>query len=152
MREFVLLDSGPLGHACRRPGAPGADQCRLWIDALIARGVEVVVPEIADYEVRRALTRINASGSLRRLDDLVTLGGLSYQPISTGAWRHAALFWADARQRGIPTASPDALDSDVILAACAATIGHPGDQILVATQNVGHLARYCDARLWTTIA
>ena len=64
----------------------------------------------------------------------------------------AALFWADARQRGIPTASPDALDSDVILAACAATIGHPGDQILVATQNVGHLARYCDARLWTTIA
>jgi len=82
----------------------------------------------------------------------ITLEGLSYQPISTGAWRHAALFWADARQRGIPTASPDALDSDVILAACAATIGHPGDQILVATQNVGHLARYCDARLWTTIA
>ena len=152
MREFVLLDSGPLGHACRRPGTPGADQCRLWIDALIVRGVEVVVPEIADYEVRRELTRINASGSLRRLDDLVALGGLSYQPISTGAWRHAALFWADARQRGIPTASPDALDSDVILAACAATIGHPGDQILVATQNVGHLARYCDARLWTTIA
>ena len=64
MREFVLLDSGPLGHACRRPGTPGADQCRLWIDALIARGVEVVVPEIADYEVRRELTRINASGLL----------------------------------------------------------------------------------------
>src|SRR5271157_3396131 len=54
MREFVLLDSGPLGHACRRPGTPGADQCLLWIDALIARGVEVVVSEIADYEVRRA--------------------------------------------------------------------------------------------------
>ena len=54
-------------------------------------------------------------------------------------------------QLGIPTASPDALDADVILAACAATIGRPGDQILVATQNVGHLARYCDARLWTTI-
>src|SRR5271157_1264241 len=110
MREFVLLDSGPLGHACRRPGTPGADQCRLWIDALIARGVEVVVSEIADYEVRRELTRINASGSLRRLDDLVTLGGLSYQPISTGAWRHAAPFWADARPRGIPTASPDRLN------------------------------------------
>src|SRR5271157_4521502 len=53
MREFVLLDSGPLGHACRRPGTPGADQYLLWIDALIARGVEVVVSEIADYEVRR---------------------------------------------------------------------------------------------------
>ena len=151
MREFVLLDSGPLGQACRRPGTPLADQCRLWIDGLIARSVEVVVPEISDYEVRRELARINASGSLHRLDDLVTQGGLSYQPVSTAAWRQAALFWADARLLGLPTAPPDALDADVILAACAVTIGQPGDQILVATQNVGHLARYCDARLWTTI-
>ena len=63
----------------------------------------------------------------------------------------SCLFWADARQLGIPTASPDALDADVILAASAATIGRQGDQIIVATQNVGHLARYCDARLWTII-
>jgi hypothetical protein len=151
MREFILLDSGPLGHACPRPGTALADQCRFWIDALIARAAEVVVPEISDYEVRRELTRINATGSLLRLDDLVTQGGLSYQPVSTAAWRQAALFWADARRLGLPTASPDALDADVILAACAATIGQPGDQILVATQNVGHLTRYCDARLWTTI-
>ncbi len=118
----------------------------------MARGVEVVVPEIADYEVRRELTRINASGSLLRLDDLVTRGGLSYQPVSIAAWRQAAHFWADARQLGVPTASPDALDADVLLAACAATIGHLGDRVLVATQNVGHLARYCDARLWATIS
>jgi hypothetical protein len=65
--------------------------------------------------------------------------------------RQAASFWADARNRGLPTASPDALDADVILAACATTIGQPGDPIIVATVNVGHLARYCDARLWTTI-
>jgi hypothetical protein len=39
----------------------------------------------------------------------------------------------------------------VVLADCAATIGLPGDQIMVTTQNVGHLARYCDALLWTTI-
>jgi hypothetical protein len=51
----------------------------------------------------------------------------------------------------LPTASQDALDADVILAACAATIGQPGGQILVATQNVGHLTPYSDARLWTTI-
>ena len=66
-------------------------------------------------------------------------------------WRQAALFWADARQRGIPTASPDALDADVILAACATTIGQPGDQVIVAAMNVGLLSRYCDARLCTTI-
>ena len=25
------------------------------------------------------------------------------------------------------------------------------EEIIVATENVGHLARYCDARLWTSI-
>ena len=60
---------------------------------------------------------------------------MSYQPVSTAAWRQASLFWADARQRGIPTASPDSLDADVILAACAAAIGQPGDQVIVATQS-----------------
>lgn len=39
----------------------------------------------------------------------------------------------------------------MLLAACAVMIGRPGDQIIVATSNVGHLARYCDARLWMTI-
>jgi predicted nucleic acid-binding protein len=151
MREYVLLDSGPLGNACRRRGSPLGDQCRLWLDGLLARGVDIVVPEISDYEVRRELTRITASGSLRRLDALVTTGYLTYVPVTTSEWRQAAMLWADARRRGLPTASPDALDADVILAACAATIGQPGDQIIVATLNVGHLARYCDARLSTTI-
>jgi hypothetical protein len=152
MREYVLLDSGPLGNACRRRGSPMGDQCRLWIDGLLARGVDIVVPEITDFEVRRELTRVGASGSLRRLDALVTTGGLTFAPITTLEWRQAAVFWADARRRGLPTASPEALDADVILAACTATIGQPGDHIIVATMNVGHLARYCDARLWTTIS
>jgi len=118
---------------------------------LIARGVEVVVPEITDYEVRRELTRIKARGSLHRLDALVAMGGIFYSPIATAQMREAAVLWADARNRGIPTASPDALDADVILAACARTTGQPGDTVIVATMNVGHLARYCDARIWTTI-
>jgi predicted nucleic acid-binding protein len=151
MREFVLLDSGPLGHACRRRGSRLGDQCRSWLDGLLARGVDIILPEIADYEVRRELTRVGASGSLLRLDSLVVTGQMTYVPVTTAEWRYAAVIWADARKLGIPTASSDALDADVILAACAATIGQPGDQITVATQNVGHLARYCDARLWTTI-
>ena len=149
--EFVLLDAGPLGQACQRAGSARAIRCRLWLDGLLARGVNVFVPEIVDYEVRRELTRIGASGSLQRLDDLVATGGLIYAPITTDQMRQAALLWADARQHGIPTAHQHALDADVILAACATTIGQPGDQVMVATDNVGHLARYCDARLWTTI-
>jgi hypothetical protein len=71
MPEFVLLDSGPLGLACRRHGLPLPDRCRQWFRELIARGVGVIVPEIAEYEVRRELTRIGAGTSLKRLDDLV---------------------------------------------------------------------------------
>jgi hypothetical protein len=152
MQEFVLLDSGPLGLACRRHGIPIADQCRQWFRGLIARGVIVVVPEIADYELRRELTRIGANGALYRLDELVAAGGLLYAPVTTTEWRQAALLWADARQQGIPTADPHALDADVILAACADTIGQAGDRVIVATNNVRHLARYCDARPWTTIS
>jgi hypothetical protein len=147
----VLLDSSPLGIDSGRRGLLLPDQCRSWFRTLILRGVIVVVPEIADFEVRRELTRIGASGSLRRLDELVTIGGLFYAPVTTAGWRQAAVFWADARARGLPTASQDSLDADVILAACATTIGQPGDQVIVATMNVGHLARYCDARLWTLI-
>lgn len=151
MAEFVLLDSGPLGLACGRPGSPPPDRCRRWIDDLLARGVAVIVPEIADYEVRRELTRVGAYPSLQRLDQLVAPGRLLYAPVTTAEWRQATVFWADARTRGVPTASRDALDGDVILAACATTIGQPGDVVIIATMNVGHLGRYCDARLWTSI-
>jgi len=151
MAEYILLDSSPLGLACGNPRRSETVQSLNWLDGLLARGVVVFVPEVADYEVRRELTRIGAIPSLIRLDALVTNRGLRYAPITTAQMRQASLFWADARNRGLPTASPDALDADVILAACAATIGQPGDQVIVATRNVGHLARYCDARLWTSI-
>ena len=151
MAEYVLLDSSPLGLACGNPRRSQTAHCLTWIDSLLARGVILYVPEIADYEVRRERTRIGAAPSLLQLDALVTHRGLRYAPITTVQMRRAAELWADARNRGVPTASRDALDADVILAACAATIGQAGDQIIVATNNVGHLARYCDARIWTTI-
>jgi hypothetical protein len=151
MPEYVLLDSGPLGSACRNPRQPAALQCHLWLNGLLARGAVVAVPEIADYEVRRELTRVGATASVNRLDALITVGRLIYIPVTTVEWRQAALFWADARRQGIPTAHPHALDADVILAACATTVGQPGDTVIVATTNTIHLARFCDARLWTTI-
>ena len=92
MPEFVLLDSGPLGFACGRPGSVLPDHCRHWIDDLLARGVEVIVPEIADFEVRRELTRVGAFQSLHRLDALVVTGRLSYAPVTTAEWRQAARF------------------------------------------------------------
>ena len=63
----------------------------------------------------------------------------------------AAELWADTRRAGRPTAAPDALDGDCILAALALLTAGPGDVVTVATDNVGHLARFVDARPWDQI-
>ena len=111
----------------------------------------VIVPEIADYEVRRELIRVRSVGGLVRLDNLEATS--TYDPITTRIMRKAAEFWADLRNRGVPTAPDPSLDADAILAAQAALIGGPGDTATIATGNARHLARFpgIDARDWSTI-
>ena len=65
--------------------------------------------------------------------------------------RQAALFWAQMRQMGLPTATDDALDGDVILAAQAAIVRGLGEDVVVATTNVRHLARLVPAEQWDQI-
>ncbi|HEV3168255.1 MAG TPA: hypothetical protein VGZ22_29900 [Isosphaeraceae bacterium] len=151
MARFVILDATPLGLACRRPGIPVVDRCLAWIGVLEATGVSIFISEVADYEVRRELLRLGQTPGLRRLDLLTSR--LQYAEITTTVMRKAAEFWADVRQRGLPTASDLALDADAILAAQTALIGGPGDTVTVATGNVAHLARFpgIDARNWETI-
>ena len=48
--------------------SPDNDACQLWLDNLIERGVRVVVPEIADYELRRELLRAGKVVGVARLD------------------------------------------------------------------------------------
>jgi predicted nucleic acid-binding protein len=114
-------------------------------------GVLLAIPEIADYEVRRELLRAGIVTGIRRLDDLK--GKLGYVPITTGAVLRAAELWAGVRRAGIPTASPDALDADCLVAGQAITLGGPGDSVTIATTNVVHLSRFpgVDARIWSTI-
>ena len=46
----------------------------MWLAGLISAGIEVRVPEIADYEVRRELLRVGSTRGIERLDELkVTL-------------------------------------------------------------------------------
>ena len=52
----------------------------------------------------------------------------------------------------LSTAPPDALDGDVILAALVILSMGVGDIVTVATDNVGHLVRFVDARPWEKIA
>lgn len=75
MMRTIALDSGPLGLIAQRPGVPDADACRAWVTRQLGVGVQLVVPEIVDYELRRELTRINATAGLRRLD-LFNAGGI----------------------------------------------------------------------------
>jgi len=63
----------------------------------------------------------------------------------------AAQLWAQSRNAGTPTASPDALDGDVLLAAQALSLGLPASDYVVATKNVAHLSQFVPAEHWTNI-
>jgi predicted nucleic acid-binding protein len=143
----VLLDSGPLGLASNPKRSGPADDCNRWLRGLVAAGVRVVVPEVADYEVRRELLRAGKVGGVSRLEALA--GALEYLPITTAAMRRAAELWAEARRAGRPTAGEESLDADVILAAQALTLG--ADEVVVATTNAAHLSRYVGAAVWADV-
>lgn len=147
MIRTVLLDAGPLGLVTNPRRSPESTACAAWLQRLLARRDRVLVPEIADYEVRRELLRANKTQGLQRLDAIGRL--LEYLPLTTTAMRQAAVFWSQARQQGHQTAGDKALDGDVILAAQAVTSGGLG--VVIATTNVGHLSRFSPAALWTDI-
>src|SRR5437879_1768483 len=112
----VVLDTGPLGMATNpNRSAPETERCAIWLEGLLLRGVDVVIPEIADYELRRELLRAGKVQGIARLDALVA--DLRYLPLTTPMMRKAAELWASMRTGGTPTAHNDALDGDVILAA-----------------------------------
>ena len=144
MNNIVLLDAGPLGLVSHPRASTDAVA---WLAGLVAGGAQVLVPEIADYEVRRELLRANRLKGIRRLDQLKT--SLGYLPITTAAMLKAAEFWADARRQGHPTAHDAALDADVILAGQAATIGKR--KVIVASTNPRHLQRFVAAEHWQNI-
>lgn len=150
MTRVILLDSGPLGLVTNPTGSPEADACNEWLGSLLENDIQVLVPEIADYEIRRELLRAGKLRGIRRLDRLAV--DIGYLPLTTAAMRRAAEFWATARRHGQPTADPKALDGDAILAAQAALIAHGGDEVMIATMNVGHLARFVEARNWPDIS
>lgn len=146
MSRVVLLDAGPLGMIAH----PRKNiQITLWLRGLIQAECTVAVPEIADYEVRRELLCLNALKGLARLDALKV--ELAYLPLTTQTMLQAAAYWAQARQSGKPTTDDRALDGDVILAAQATILADQGNDVVIATTNVGHLARFVAASEWADI-
>ena len=90
-----------------------------------------MIPEIADYEVRRELLRAGKDRGLIRLDALKGL--LGYARITTPVMLKAAEFWATARKIGRQSADDASLDADMILVAQAAALVHDRDETVIAT-------------------
>ncbi len=147
MKTVIVLDAGPLGLLMQRRGLPLADACRAWLAHGMLGGTRFLVPEIADYELRRELLRLGFVPALARLDAFNAALPDRYLPLNTAAIRRAAELWADVRRRGLPTTDPKELDGDVIIAAQIMTSGLPLHDIAIATSNPVHLSRFIDADL-----
>lgn len=148
---IIVLDSGPLGRISNPTRRGPSKDAWEWARTHAAHGDRLVIPEIADYEVRRELIRSGRVTAIERLDELCA--GLSYAPLSTAIMHDAASLWAETRNRGYPTAHDAALDGDVLLAAQARRLAAaaPAESVIVATTNIAHLERLVEAQLWTEI-
>lgn len=147
MSRLALLDSGPLGLISHPRNHVPLEQ---WTLELARSGTRVVVPEIADYEVRRELIRAGRIVGVRRLDALKTW--LGFARITSDTLLKAAELWAESRRIGRPTSDPAGLDIDVILAAQALILIDEGHDVTIATTNVGHLTRFVSASRWEEIS
>ena len=104
----------------------------------------MIVPEIADFEVRRNLIFERKTASIASLNQLKGL--LVYQPITTKTMLKADKLRADVRRRGRPTADPKGTGRRRNSAAQAIEA-----DAIIATENVGHFSRYVAARHWSAI-
>jgi predicted nucleic acid-binding protein len=137
----VLLDASPLGTLAHPRPNP---EIVAWLEGLLVAGVTVIVPSIADYEVRRNMLAEKMIKSIARLDILKT--NLLYQPLSDTALQKAAELWAISKRAGKLPADPKELNCDVILAAQALEVGG-----MIATENIGHLSQFVEAKHWKDI-
>jgi len=156
MPSVVILDTGPLSNVAVPFAKAGniptlSEECRQWIRDCEQSGAVLLVPGICYYEALRELERRKAMGKIRRLQEFLFSVPSRFIPLTTAHLEAAARMWATARNTGIPTASDDALDADVILCAQVLSLGLSSPDYIVATTNVGHLSRFVPCEHWTNI-
>jgi predicted nucleic acid-binding protein len=147
MTHLLVLDASVVG-AITNPKQINeiVRDCQIWFRRSLARQSIFVLPEIADYEIRRELLRGKKINGLKKLDELKS--AIYYYPIDSEIMLTAAQLWAESRQRGMPTADARELDGDVILAAQAIQLQAKGYEVTIVTTNVGHLAQFVTASHW----
>jgi predicted nucleic acid-binding protein len=151
MRHVIVLDSSILGLLTNPKKTPEVISVTQWAVTMMSAGYRLVVPAIADYEVRRELERAGKTAGIARLDAFNAISKDRYLPLSDDALKLAAKLWAQARNQGTPTADPKELDCDVLIAVQALTMGLTESEFIIATTNVGHLSLFAPADLWSHI-
>ncbi len=149
---IIILDTFPASSGAKRPGKElsVSDTCREWVDGCEVAGHTMLVPAISYYEALREMERRQAARQVIRLRSFCLLP-TRFIPLTTMHLDLAAKLWGEVRRDGQPTASSDALDGDVILAAQALSLGLSPSEYIVATTNVRHLARFVPCDEWTNI-
>ena len=142
---LIILDTTLLWLLVHPRGGPESLKLRQLLVPRLEMGDAIGVAEICDYEARRELIRRGATKQIANLDALINVS--TYIALDTTTMREAAFLWAELRRAGRPTASQQALDGDVILGAQAKRQGPH----LVATENLQHLSRICNAVHWESL-
>jgi hypothetical protein len=144
--KAIVLDTGPLGGLVQRIKEV-REPFQRWLEPFLVPGTTVVIPGIADYELRRELQRMGNHESIRALDELG--GVLRFLPLDKASMEKACEYWAHARNNHQATSSDTALDGDMIL--CGLVRVAFGDDHLIATTNVKHISLYANAMDWQEI-
>ena len=147
----IDLDTGPLGLITNPKRTLETIAAAQWVFDSEAAGHRFVVPAISDYEVRRELIRAGKTGGLARLNAFNAAEQDRFLSMTDTALLIGADLWARSRNAGTTTADPKELDADVLIAAQSLDMGIPLSDFIIATVNVGHLALFVPADLWTNI-
>lgn len=142
MNRFVVIDTCILGKLTNPKETDENRACREWADDLQRKGTGVVIPEIADYELRRILIQANRGEGIAELDR----GIYRYDPITTEAMRLASRIWSDAKRELRHVGIDDLrIDADVILCAQAWMLAEREDaRVIIATDNIKHFWPFVD--------
>ena len=158
MSRFIFLDTGPLGIVTNPKRPPQTVAMLRWAAAHLRAGNHLMVPAVADYEVRRELIRLGRTAGIAALDlwnQVTEARYIALNALNDSALKRAANLWAEVRNRGLVTADPKELDCDALIAAQVLEYqvaqNLAADEIIVATTNVGHLSRFVAAELWSSI-
>ena len=86
--RLIVLDTGTLGLLTQPCARPNAVASRQWARLFWRPVSGVIVPGIADYELRRELIRAGKAAGLRRLDAI--RASFEFDPVTQTALDEAA--------------------------------------------------------------